>query len=66
MEDWRIKDYEILCFNLQNRLTPFKAEMVVIKKSAKAIQKKRKCDKLTALKILKKQLEDKIAKKSRK
>lgn len=60
-----IQDYKVRCYNLQHRLTPFKADMVTIEKSAKVIQKKKKCDELTALKILKKQLEEKLAKKSR-
>lgn len=60
MEDWLIKDYEIRCYNLQNRLTPYEAELSNIKKAAKKIAKERKCDILTALKILKKQLENKL------
>ncbi len=65
MEDWRIKDYKTRCFNLQNRITPFSADMETIEKTAKAIRKKNKCDELTALKTLKKQLEEKLFKKSR-
>lgn len=65
MEDWRIKDYKARCFNLQNSITPFKANMETIEKTAKAIRKKNKCDELTALKLLKKQLEEKLAQKSR-
>ena len=66
MEDWRIKDYKIRCFNLQNRIKPFSANTETIEKSAKVIRKKNKCDELTALKILKKRLEEQLAKKSRK
>lgn len=65
MTDWRIKDYKIRCYNLQNRIKPFSADMETIEKSAKVIRKKNKCDELTALKILKKQLEEKLAEKSR-
>lgn len=66
MEDWRIKDYKIICYNLQNQLTPFKANMETIEKSAKAIRKKSKCNELTALKLLRKQLEEKLTEKSHK
>jgi hypothetical protein len=66
MDDWRIKDYKTRCYNLQNQITPYKADMITIEKTAKAIRKKNKCDELTALRILKKQLEEKLAKKSRK
>lgn len=59
--EWLIKDYEIRCYNLQNRLTPNKVEMFSIQKEAKRIQRKNKCDYLTALKTLKKQLEIKVA-----
>lgn len=62
MEDWLIKDYKIRCYNLQNRLTPLKANIKNIERQAKQIRKKEKCDELTALKILKKQLEKQLVK----
>lgn len=65
MVDWRIKDYKTRCYNLQNRIKPFSADMETIEKSAKVIRKKNKCDELTALKVLKKRLEEKLAKQSR-
>jgi hypothetical protein len=64
MQDWRIKDTKIICYNLQNKITPYKAEMEAIERRARAIMKKEKCDELTAYKILKKQLEIEVAKKS--
>lgn len=64
MEDWRINDYKIRCYNLQNKLTPYEADMIEIDKRAKRIRRSRKCGMLTALTILKKRLEKEVAKKS--
>lgn len=64
MVNYLIRDYKIRCYNLQNKITPYKAEMRVIEKWAAAIKKKNGCDELTAYKILKKRLENKAAKKS--
>lgn len=61
MEDWRIKDYLIRCYNLQNKITPLNASLNSIKRQATKIAKTEKCDKLTALKLLKKQLESELA-----
>lgn len=63
MEDWKLKDYKTLCYNLQNKVTPFEASEVKINKQAQAIRKKYKCDEMTAYIILKKQLEKELAEK---
>lgn len=63
MENGLIKDYKIRCYNLQNKLTPFAANMPSIEKRANKIKRKEKCDDLTALKLLKKQLEKEVAEK---
>lgn len=64
MEDWRIKDTKIICYNLQNKITPYKAEMEAIVRRARAIRRKEKCDELTAYRILRKQLETELDKKA--
>lgn len=58
-----INDYRIRCYNLQNKLTPFKADMFSIERRANKIKRKEKCDDLTAYKLLKKQLEKEVAEK---
>lgn len=65
MVDWRIKDYETVCFNLLNKIVPFEAKEVEIRRRTKEIMRKRKCDKLAALKILKGQLFAELIKKTR-
>lgn len=62
MIDWRIKDYEIRCYNLRNRLTPNEVDMSEIVKEAKEIARQEKCGYLTALRILKKRLERRVEK----
>lgn len=57
MADWKIKDYEIRCYNLQNKLTPYEADEVTLNKQMRAIRKENKCDVLSAWKILKCRLE---------
>jgi hypothetical protein len=64
MQDWRIKDTAIICYNLQNKITPYEAEMEAIARRARAIRKKEKCDELTAYRILRKQLEAELGKKA--
>ena len=64
MENALIKDYKIRCYNLQNRITPFKADMPAIEKRAKEIRKEKKCDELQSYKFLKKRLENEIMKKA--
>ena len=62
MKDWRIKDYAIRCYNLQNKLTPFAAREYVLERKRRIIQKKMQVDELTAWDILKKRLEKKVNK----
>lgn len=61
MEDWKLKDFKTLCYNLQNKVTPYEASEVKINKQAQAIRKKYKCDEMTAYIILKNQLEKELA-----
>lgn len=61
MEDWRIKDNKIICYNLQHKLTPFKVEWKDIDRAVDRIKKKNKCDELEATIILKKELKLKVA-----
>lgn len=63
MTDWRIKDYKTICFNLQNKLTPYEASEWKLAKKMRAIQKEKKCDELTAWKILKSRLRSELIKK---
>lgn len=63
MEDWKLKDYKTLCYNLQNKVTPFEASETKINRRARTIQKEYKCDELTAYILLKKQLEKELAEK---
>ena len=63
MEDWRIKDNKIICYNLQNKLTPYKVEWKSIEDAVARIKKKNKCDELEATIILKKELKQKVAEK---
>lgn len=65
MENWLIKDYKIRCQNLQNKITPYKVNMQALIKRADKIKKKEKSDDLTAWKILKKQLENEVAEKTK-
>ena len=63
MEDWKLKDFKTLCFNLQNKVTPFEASETKINRRARAIQKEYKCDELTSYILLKKHLEKELAEK---
>lgn len=63
VQDWKIQDYKARCYNLQNRLTPNKANEKEIERRANSIRRTHKCDLLTALIILKEQLEAEVAKK---
>lgn len=56
MADWRIKDYRLRCYNIQNRLTPYSADEAKLVSQMKKIRKEKKCDELTAWKILKHRL----------
>ena len=60
MKDWRIKDYAIRCYNLQNKLTPFAAHEYILEKKKRYIQKKKQVDELTAWQILKNHLQKKV------
>ena len=64
MENILVRDYKIRCYNLQNKITPYEAEMTQIERLATKIMRENKCDDLTAYKILKKQLTRKLMKKS--
>ena len=61
--DILINDYKIRCHNLQNKLTPYKVNTRALERRAKKIQRKDKCDDLTAWRTLKKQLESEVAEK---
>lgn len=61
VQDWRVKDYEIMCFNLlvklgRANLEKFGVTEREIKATVKKIMKAEKCDRLTALKKYKTQL----------
>ena len=60
MKDWQLQDYKIRCHNLQNKLTPHEVKEGAIPKMMRAIKKEKKCDELTAYKILKKRLENEL------
>ena len=63
MENALLKDYKIRCYNLQNKITPYKVNESALVKQARKIQRKENCDDLTAWKILKKRLEKRVAEK---
>lgn len=63
MTDWKLKDFKIVCYNLQNKITPFEASETELCKRATKIRKEYKCDELTAYILLKKQLEKELAEK---
>lgn len=65
MDDWRIKDYQIRCYNLQHKLTPFKVCETRLKKQMRSIRKEKKCSELCAWKILKHRLEQEVIKQAR-
>lgn len=64
MDDWRIKDYEAICYNLLLKLGRvnldrscfMEREIKTIRIKVKQIMKAEKCDRLTALKKYKTQL----------
>lgn len=60
MTDWRIKDYQARCFNLQNKLNLYNARESKLRKRMREICKEKNCDELTAWKILKNELEAEI------
>lgn len=59
-----LNDYKIRCYNLQNKLTPHEVKEGQIAKMMRAIKREKKCDELTAYKVLKKRLENELIKKA--
>lgn len=64
MEDWRIKDNKIVCYNYYNKICRLSGEKVLrekglsalINKEIKRIQKRDKCDEYTASETYKRKL----------
>lgn len=56
MTDWKLKDIKIVCYNLQNKITPFAASESELCKRATKICKEYKCDEYTAYVLLKRHL----------
>lgn len=61
MEDWRIKDNKIICYNLLHKLRPFKVGEGEVERAVKKIQEENKCSEFEATDIYKKQLKQKVA-----
>jgi len=59
-KNWKEYDDFIVCFNLQNKITPYKADMNVIKRRVKKISKERLCSTELALQQLKRELYDEL------
>lgn len=56
MRDWKIDDIKIVCYNLQNKITPFEAKEQVLEQQARDIRKEMKCDEFTAWQVLRNRL----------
>lgn len=60
VSDWRLKDYELRCENLQNKIEPFSVKRGAMKRAVKIIKQEQECDDLTAWRILKQRLEKQL------
>lgn len=56
MEDWRIKDNKIICYNLYNKIHPYEAREVEIEERIRRIRKRYRCSELQATIIYKAEL----------
>ena len=65
MCEWLIKDYQTMCYNLQNKITPYKVREHELVKKMKEIKKEFDCDDLTAWGVLKTRLESQLAEKTK-
>lgn len=63
MCEWLIKDYQTMCYNLQNKITPYKVREHELVKRMKKIREELQTDELTAWGVLKTRLENQLAEK---